>query len=100
MSNPQLENGHLRIANEIWDALCRIRIRGEANQVLNFIIRKTYGYNKKWDRISLSQFVCGTGVCKPSICRAIKILLNMKLINQKATPKGSMYNLLDLWGLM
>jgi len=100
MSNPQLENGHLRIANEIWDALCRIRIRGEANQVLNFIIRKTYGYNKKWDRISLSQFASGTGICKQSICRAIKILIEMKLINQKATPNGSMYKFnknIDEW---
>jgi len=28
--NPQIENGHIDIANDIWEALTRIRIPGEA----------------------------------------------------------------------
>ena len=100
MVNPQLENGHLKIANEIWDALCRIRIRGEARQVLDFIIRKTYGYNKTWDRISLSQFINGTGVCKQNICRSLKFLLKMNLIIKKDNDSGSIYKFnknIDEW---
>ena len=80
VASPQLEKGHTKIANEILDALCRIRISGEARQVLDFIIRKTYGWHKKSDTISLSQFTQGTNLIKPNICRAINKLIKMRLI--------------------
>lgn len=80
MANPQVENGHVAIANEIYDALCRFRIPGEERQVLDVIIRKTYGWNKKEDAISLSQFVEMTGMNKPHIIMAIKGLLLKKVI--------------------
>lgn len=80
MSNPQCENGYTKIANEILDALCHIRINGEARQILDTIIRKTYGYHKKQDKISLSQFVITTGIKKPNICKAINKLRQMNLI--------------------
>ena len=64
MRSPQLENGHTRLANEIMEALCRFRIPGVERQVLDAIIRKTYGWHKKKDAISLSQFVEMTGVTK------------------------------------
>lgn len=85
MSSPQLENGFTQIANEILDALCRIRIPGEARQVLDFIIRKTYGFHKKDDQIALSQFVLGTGLSKAHICHSIKKLsaMNMIYISEK-----------------
>jgi phage replication O-like protein O len=80
VANPQIENGHVAIANEIYDALCRFRIPGEERQVLDVIIRKTYGWNKKEDAISLSQFVEMTGMNKPHIVMAIKGLLLKKVI--------------------
>lgn len=86
MSNPQAENGHTDIANEIMDALARIRIPGEAMQVLLAILRKTYGWHKKDDAISLSQFVEATRMRKSSICKAISKLRSMKLI---ITKKGN-----------
>lgn len=91
MANPQWENGYTKIANEIMDALCKIRISGEATQCLNFIIRKTYGWGKKQDRISLSQFTKNTGVKKTNVCRAINKLKNMKIIIQIQDDKGSLY---------
>jgi phage replication O-like protein O len=65
MNSPQLENGYTRIANELLDALIRYRIPGEERQVLDVIIRKTYAYGKKEDRISLSQFHDMTRIKKP-----------------------------------
>ena len=61
MTTPQLENGYIKIATELYDALCGIRIPGEARQVFDVILRKTYGWNKKKDAIALSQFVEATG---------------------------------------
>ena len=80
---PQLENGFTQIANEIMEALIKYRIPGEQMQCLLFIIRKTYGWNKKEDSIALSQFVEATGINKPCICRAIKGLIDKNLIIKK-----------------
>jgi len=75
-----VKDGYCKIANELMGALGRIRIPGEANQILNVIIRQTYGWNKKKDQISLSQFVEKTGIKKPNVRRAIKTLQGMNLI--------------------
>jgi phage replication O-like protein O len=80
MANPQKEHGYTAIANELFDALCSIRVNGEARQVLDVIFRKTYGFNKKEDRIALSQFVENTGMSKPKVCRSINKLKDMNLI--------------------
>lgn len=93
MANPQLENGFVKIATEIFEAMIKIRIPGEARQVLDFIIRKTYGFNKKEDAIALTQFVIWTGLKKPTVCKAIKKLLDMKIITQKDNDVAKKYSL-------
>jgi len=80
VATPQKEDGYTAIANEIMDALCRIRIPGEERQILDVILRKTYGYNKCEDWIALSQFSEATGINKPCVIRAIKGLLSKKII--------------------
>ena len=64
MANPQLENGYTKISNEIFDAMVRWKFSSYEYRILIFLIRKTYGWNKKKDWISLSQFVEGTGIKK------------------------------------
>lgn len=56
MINPQIENGYTKIATEIIEKFCYYRISGEEWLVLWVVLRKTYGWNKKEDKISLSQF--------------------------------------------
>ena len=80
MANPQAEDGHVDIANEIMEAFSRIRIPGETRQVLDFILRKTYGWHKKQDSISLTQFEKATGLKRNQVCRAIKKLILMNII--------------------
>ena len=79
MANPQPDK-YTKISNELLDALIRYRIPGEQMQVFLFIMRKTYGYNKKQDAIALSQFVDATGIKKANVSRAIKGLLSKKII--------------------
>lgn len=83
MASPQLENGYTKIANEIIDALTAYRLPGEQMQCLLLIIRKTYGFNKIDDMISNSQFVSGTGLKKPNVCRAIKGLIDKNIVIKK-----------------
>lgn len=79
MASPQIENGYTKISNEIMEALCGIRISGEARQCLDVIIRKTYGFNKKEDHISLSQFCLLTKMRKQFVCRSLVKLAKMNL---------------------
>jgi len=80
VANPQAEDGHVDIANEIIEALAKIRISGEEMQCLWVIFRKTYGWHKKQDDIALSQFCQFTNLKKPNVCRAISKLLSKKII--------------------
>ncbi|MGR3220921.1 MAG: replication protein [Candidatus Anammoxibacter sp.] len=80
MASPQIENGFFQISTEYWKALRKIRIPGEAKQILECIIEKTWMFHKKEDWISLSQFSEMTSINIPCICRAIKKLQLMNLI--------------------
>lgn len=92
MANPQIDSGKwFRIANSIQDALCGIRIPGEARQCLDVILRKTYGFNKKKDRIPLVQFCLLTRLPKPSVSRGLAKLLEMNLIVKNDNKNGITY---------
>lgn len=102
MANPQLEEGYIRIANELWEALSRIRIPGEARQVLFAIIRLTWGWGKKLDTISMKQLNEATGIPKPRIIRARKKLIEMKMITvaqkgNRTAPSYSFNKHYDRW---
>lgn len=80
MASPQLENGYMRIANELGDVFCRHRIRGLSWQILWTIFRKTYGYNKKEDWISHTQIVEATGLKKGNVSRELSKLITMNIV--------------------
>ena len=92
MANPQLEDGYLRIANKVWDALIAIRIPGRARQILDFIIRKTWGYGKQSDHIPLSQMNKATGIPSRQLHRELAKLRAMNLITQKGDGKSVSYS--------
>jgi phage replication O-like protein O len=78
MANPQAENGHTDIANEILEALWRVNLSAHETRVLLYLLRKTYGWHKKTDRIALSQFSKDIGIDRRLIHRAIKKLSSNK----------------------
>ncbi|MBM2833391.1 MAG: hypothetical protein HW406_552 [Candidatus Brocadiaceae bacterium] len=93
MANPQCENGFTRISNELLEALARTRVPGEARQVFDTILRKTYGFGKKEDAISLSQLVLATGILKPNVCASLNQLKKMNLIIQKDNTIANIYSI-------
>ena len=100
MANPQKENGFTPISNEILEALIKTRINTDAWRILFFIIRKTYGYKKKQDKISLSQFVLATQLKKSVICRGLNRLNNMNIIIRIANDDCTIYQFnkdFDTW---
>jgi len=79
-NTPQLEDGFTRVANEIFDNLCKINLSAYQTRVIHFIFRKTYGYNKKEDWISVSQIVIATGLHKAHVSRTKKELILRRLV--------------------
>lgn len=81
MANPQIDDGkYLKISNEIVDAFCRLKLSPNETQIIWTVLRKTYGWNKKEDNISLTQFQEITGLSRASVCRAIKSLVAKQLL--------------------
>jgi len=80
MANPQTENGYTIIANEILEALTKASLNGTEFKVILCIIRKTYGFKKKEDSISLTQFVKFTRSSLQAICKTLNKLILNKLI--------------------
>jgi phage replication O-like protein O len=62
MANPQAENGHVDIANEIVEALAKIHLSSYESRVLWTVFRKTYGWHKKEDWITNTQIANLTGI--------------------------------------
>ncbi len=81
MANPQQENGHTDIANEIMEKLARYRISGQEYQIIFVVLRQTWGWHKKDDEISLSQFAEKTEMNRSSCVRAIKKLVTKKILS-------------------
>ena len=85
INKPQLEDGYTRIANVILEGLCRINLTSYQTRVLFYIFRKTYGYNKKEDWISVNQIAKATRIRQTHVSRAKKELLLRKIITSNGT---------------
>ena len=80
-SGPQLEDGFVRVANELEDALLAKIRTFRHSQVVRAIIRKTYGYGKKEDDITISQIAEITGLHRNHVGKAVRELEEMRVLN-------------------
>ena len=78
---PHLEDGYIRIANELFDAVLKKLTSYRHIKVVLAILRKTYGYQKKEDDITISQLAELTGIHRNNVGAAIKELEQMRVIN-------------------
>lgn len=88
MANPKVENGYTMVANELLDAIIRMAWSGSEIRIFWTIIRKTYGYQKKRDWISLSQIAEATGIAKTNVSREIKKLISKNVITRQGRQIG------------
>lgn len=96
----QLENGEFtQIVNEVLEKLVRVGLLGSEYQVVLFVIRKTWGWRKKEDYISLTQFEQGTGLTRPTIIKTIKNLVLMKILVKGSLlgKQGNTYKFNKYW---
>ena len=80
MANPQLEDGYTRVANELLETTAQFPFNGAQLRIILFLWRKTYGFQKGKDKISISQWAKGTGLNRRTVCRELKALERMNVI--------------------
>ena len=76
-----LENGYLRLANQIQDAVCKVELSGREFRVLNAVIRLTYGWSKKEDRITNSLISDKTELAVKHVSEAVISLATRRIIH-------------------
>ena len=86
-----LENGYVRIANELVEAIAVRPIPGRTRRVLDVIIRYTYGYNRKESMIPSNVFTDMTGLTFQDMCRARKRLEMSNMIIVGGTQRSRTY---------
>jgi len=97
MANPQIENGHTKIANELAEALSKVNLSPYESRVLWAVLRKTYGWNKKVDKIPLSQIVELTGIPKSHVSRAMKSLVSRSIVTSTGNKRIGLNKNHDQW---
>lgn len=98
MASPQLENGHIKIANELFEALICLEISRYERSVFDCVMRMTYGWNKKADWISLGQMSNITGIARSNIPRIIRSLVEKKMLIKNG-KKLSIQKDWELWSV-
>jgi phage replication O-like protein O len=97
MANPQAENGHTKIANDLFEKIISSGLNGTEIAVVLLVIRKTYGWKKKEDQISLSQFCESIPTSKQTIVTALNNLQLVKIL--VLVKKGNSKNSSNIWKL-
>ena len=91
MTNPKLAPNTCPVPNVILDVVMR-KVSHAEFKVLMAIVRKTYGWHKDSDRISLSQLVAMTGVSHRKVIDSIRSL-DWIIISHKKLKRTTEYSL-------
>ena len=78
--SPQLEDGYTRIANELYDAILLFPFSKRELLIVFLIIRQTYGFNKKFDDITMTQIAEKTGLSVPHVSVTVRDLCQKRVL--------------------
>lgn len=76
----ELDDGYTRIANELLESIASADLTARQLKLMLAYIRKTYGFNKKSDRIADEQIAQITGLSRQNVNKAKKELLSMSCL--------------------
>lgn len=79
---PQLENGYVRIANELLEQFIIYGLSSRQWSVIMAIARMTYGYNKKSDALSGWQISKITGIDRSHVSKTLSELISLNIVNK------------------
>lgn len=82
-----LDDGYVKIANALMQALYTLPISNREMRVLLFIIYQTYGYNHKERELSNSYIGQGVGITQAHAAETVKKLVRAKIVKQSLFGK-------------
>lgn len=97
----KMNHPYTKVPNELMEVLLSPALNDSERRVMLFITRKTSGWQKKEDAISLTQFQNKLGLSRQAVVNALKNLLLVKLIrlvkkgNSKKAPNIYTFDLSD-----
>lgn len=93
MASPQKENGNTGISNELLERLLLFDFPSASPlKIWLFVARKTYGYQKKTDYLSLSQIQQNTDLTRPTVVFWLDWLVKgLLLVKGSSSQKGTVY---------
>ncbi len=80
MANPQRENGHTAIANEVMEQLYSRDFGARELKVILFVLRKTWGWQKKEDCLSNGQISKATKIHRAHVIKIISELVAKRVL--------------------
>jgi phage replication O-like protein O len=93
----RLEREFLQAPNSLFEHLANTYLSPYESKVINFIIRKTFGWNKVEDWISLSQIEEATGIAKPNVSRTLNSLKRRNIIRRPNSKHLGLQPDYSLW---
>ena len=87
MANPQVENGYTRICNELLGAIYSKINKLEYLKIILFVIRITYGFNRKLSKSNYKSFSTTTNIAKDYMEILLSELYLRKIINLQQLNK-------------
>lgn len=91
MVEQPVEDQYTKVPDAALESFARTRVPGEVMQMVMTIMRKTWGFNKTADWISLSQFSEATGIDKPHVVRALNKAVDMNIVAKKGNGENVTY---------
>ncbi|HBU8232609.1 TPA: replication protein [Morganella morganii] len=83
-----LDDGYTKLANELLESLSCCNLTARQFRVMLALIRKTYGFGKKNDRIADSQLADISGLSRQNVNKAKKELISMNYIVKDGNKIG------------
>ncbi len=71
--NPQRDNGHRRINNDVWASLVKAKLPGSVYQVVMYVIDRSWGYGQLDVSLGYSQICKATSLSKRAVITAVQI---------------------------
>ena len=85
---PQCEDGYTKIANELFEAILRFPFTKRQLLVLLSLIRKTYGFGKKTDDVTVTQLSNLTSLARQNVSKTITALVSIGAVSKRDGTHG------------
>lgn len=89
MAEEEKRDSYTKLFNPILEAICRTDFTGREIRIVLFVIRATYGWNKKKFPLSKSYISEGTGISRRHICDVIRGLVKRNVLIEYGTDKST-----------